>query len=67
MTWTLTVTLLFAWGMPDDRLTLPPGKSFDTVEECVAIGRLMVEWLTQDGVRVMFSCTEDTFYGTTKE
>lgn len=58
MIWTLTVILFFDWGMPDDRLVLVQARGYSTAEDCVTVGQSMAEWLTQDGVRAVFSCRE---------
>lgn len=58
MTWILTVTLWFAWGMPDEFVTLIPGEPLQAREECLAMGTALVQWLSADGVQVTFTCQQ---------
>ena len=58
MSWTLVVTLVFAWGLPDWSLRLPTDRPYTTLADCQGVGQLMADWLTQDGVEVQWGCWE---------
>lgn len=47
----LVITLIFA----HDQLDLPAVTRYDA-ETCTAIGKILEQWLTQDGVRVEWKC-----------
>jgi hypothetical protein len=47
----LVITLIFA----HDRLDLPAVTRYDA-ETCTALGKILEQWLTQEGVRVEWKC-----------
>jgi hypothetical protein len=47
----LVITLIFA----HDRLDLPAVTRYDA-ETCTVLGKILEQWLTQDGVRVEWKC-----------
>jgi hypothetical protein len=56
VTWALLITLKFMLVAHSEPLELPAPTHYDNYDECVAVGKELVEFLTQDGLSVEGVC-----------